>query len=181
MHRYGEIRERTSRDKNNVMCRGDVCKMGLYNRKGELLETALFDKEFLFEVSKHKWGVTHKGKCKAPYVKTDINKDGKRTVLYLHHLVVGKKDGYQVDHVSGDPLDNRKKNLRFVTQQQNLMHKTRAKGYSREKVSGLWHTYIAVDGKRINLGRFATEEEARAVRHKAEKKYLGIYAPKRGI
>lgn len=44
----------------------------------------------------------------------------------LHHGVVGHPpEGYQVDHINGDKLDNRLRNLRFITRQANARHKHR--------------------------------------------------------
>ena len=100
----------------------------------------------------------------------------KREALYLPSLILGKKQGYQIDHKSGDSLDNRRKNLRFATQQQNLMNKSRALGYSKEKRSGLWHVYIGVKNGRINLGRVKTKIEAQKIRREAELKYYGDFA-----
>lgn len=39
---------------------------------------------------------------------------------YLHRYIVDAPDGFVVDHINGDPLDNRRANLRVVTQSQNI-------------------------------------------------------------
>jgi UDP-N-acetylmuramoylalanine--D-glutamate ligase len=33
--------------------------------------------------------------------------------------ILGKKKGFEIDHINRNPLDNRKENLRFVTKTQN--------------------------------------------------------------
>ena len=174
----GNPLKRTRFDKNEVVDLQDgISKISLYNKKGVEIACALVDSKYVEGVKRHKWAGVKKGK--SIYVKTDTRVEGKRKTLYLANLIIGEKRGHQVDHISGDPLDNRRSNLRFVTQQQNLMNRVRAKGYSKEKASGLWHTYIDFSNKRIQLGRFKTEEEAKKVRRVAELKYFGDYAAKK--
>jgi hypothetical protein len=66
----------------------------------------------------------------------------------------------QIDHINGNPQDNRIENLRVVTNQQNQWNQTRAEGVIFEKNRNKWKAYISVNGKQKNLGRFNTEEEA---------------------
>ena len=172
--RHGKIFERTRYDNNEIISRGKCSEVVLYNKQSIRVGVALIDTDCVEAVRKHKWSATKKGR--AIYVKTDVRVNGKRGVLYLPNLILGEKQGFQIDHISGDPLDNRRENLRFVTQQQNLMNKVSARGYSKEKKSGLWHTYIAINYHRIHLGRFKTEEEAKSVRREAELKYYGEFA-----
>lgn len=45
------------------------------------------------------------------------------TMVKLHHLIVGKPpEGKVTDHINRNKLDNRRKNLRFVTQRENLLN-----------------------------------------------------------
>jgi hypothetical protein len=37
--------------------------------------------------------------------------------IYLHILLMGKKQGLMIDHINRNKLDNRRENLRFVTNQ----------------------------------------------------------------
>lgn len=64
-----------------------------------------------------------------PYLRKTVRK----TNVLAHRQVCGcvKGDGKIVDHINGDTLDNRRENLRVVTNQQNLWNKkARAKsGY----------------------------------------------------
>ncbi|MBO5565363.1 MAG: HNH endonuclease, partial [Lachnospiraceae bacterium] len=41
---------------------------------------------------------------------------------YLHRVITGCPEGYEVDHISLDTLDNRSCNLRIVTHQQNQIN-----------------------------------------------------------
>ena len=62
-----------------------------------------------------------------------------------------------IDHINRFKNDNRLKNLRVVTNQQNLFN-TNAKGYRFHK--GKWEGSIQLNGKRI-YKRFDTEKEAK--------------------
>jgi hypothetical protein len=84
-----------------------------------------------------------------------------------------------VDHINGNPLDNRKCNLRIVTVQENGMNKASYKnssskyiGVSRDKSRNKWIVSISIDGKNIHLGRFNDEEEAAKMRDVATKMYF---------
>lgn len=75
-----------------------------------------------------------------------------------------------IDHINGNRLDNRIENLRQATTSLNAAncgrraHNTSGfKGVSKCKQTGLWAAGITVRGKRTNLGRYSTPEEAHAV------------------
>lgn len=93
----------------------------------------------------------------------------------MHHLVLGKKDGYEIDHINGNKLDNRLCNLRHVTRSQNNMNKKNVKGYIKTK-EGNYQANIGKDGKKICLGTYKTIAEAKASRRIGEIKYFGEYA-----
>jgi len=100
-------------------------------------------------------------------------------LIYIYHN--GEiPEGLYIDHINGDRLDNRIENLRLVTKHENEFN-TRAKGYNYykagEKSGNVWQASIGINNKRIYLGRYKTEEEARdaylsakAVHHKIEER-----------
>jgi hypothetical protein len=176
MHRYGEIRKRTSKDSNEIIGHGEWSEVLLYDKKSHPIAKAIIDSDCLGLVRAHKWSAVKKnGKY---YVKTDLVVGGKRRTMYLVTLILGKKAGHQIDHKSGDTLDNRRSNLRFATQQQNLMNKTKARGIWWNKRTKIWEAYIGVKNKKIHLGTYRVETEALNVRRAAEQKYYGDFAPK---
>lgn len=177
MNRYGKIFKRTSRDKNEIIDKKNYCELYLYNKKQEVIAITLIDKQFKNKIKKYKWGVSLKGK--KYYVKTDLQDNDKKKSLYLVNLILGKKDNYQIDHRDGNTLDNRKQNLRFCTQQQNLMNKSKAKGISWNKRQKKWEVYIGVNNKRIKLGYYINKKFALKIRRSAELKYYGEFAPDR--
>lgn len=97
-----------------------------------------------------------------------------RIAWALHY---GRWPEDQIDHINGRPSDNRIINLREVTNLENCRNQKRARnntsghvGVHFRKKEQRWMAYISV-GKRIQLGEFATFEEAVAARKTAEVKY----------
>ena len=66
----------------------------------------------------------------------------------------------QVDHINGIRHDNRLENLRLVNNQQNQWNRTKTKGDYLNKRDRKWSAQIAIDGKKIHIGYFDSEEEA---------------------
>ena len=82
--------------------------------------------------------------------------------IYLHRYLMEPPKGFVVDHINGDPLDNRKVNLRVVTVKENNDNQKK----QRESESGYRgvyrqsrNTWVAVY-KRRRLGVYATKEAA---------------------
>lgn len=75
----------------------------------------------------------------------------------------------QIDHKNGDRADNRWRNLRIATHQQNILngklakHNTSGrKGVSWHKAAGKWSAQIVLDGRKRHLGLYETTEAAHA-------------------
>lgn len=106
-----------------------------------------------------------------------------KKLKYLHRLIMGPNFGLVIDHMNGDKLDNRKKNLRICTQRENSMN-CRLSINNTTGITGVryypnvkkWGAYIFVDGEQINLGSYQTKEEAVAERKIAEEKYFGKFS-----
>lgn len=92
--------------------------------------------------------------------------------------------GLQVDHINGNPLDNRRSNLRMLTPSDNSRNqkdrsdnKSGFKGVHYDRSRGKWMAFVG--GKPFkNLGRFDTFEEAKAARLAAESDWAVV--PRRG-
>lgn len=97
-----------------------------------------------------------------------------RVIFFLHN---GMWPYGEVDHIDGCKTNNHPANLRDVTTSENA-HNTIAKGYCWDKSRNKWMAKIRLNRKYINLGRFNTEQEARAAYLKA-KSELHITAPDR--
>jgi len=81
-----------------------------------------------------------------------------------------------VDHIDGNTLNNKRKNLRIVSRSQNMANQVKkSKGTSFLKNRKLWIAYISFNRKRIVLGKFKTREEAVMEYNKASRKIHGKY------
>lgn len=84
---------------------------------------------------------------------------------FIHKEIVGC-----LDHINGIKDDNRICNLRSVTHQQNMFNK-KVKGYSWHKQTNKWQSQIKFNGKKIYLGIYNTEDEARQSYLQAKEEY----------
>ena len=105
------------------------------------------------------------------------------TNTLMHRLIMDAPAGYVVDHINGNPLDNRKSNLRICTQAENLRNqrKTHAQRSARYKGvsitrNGKWRARITLNQKWYSLGHYATPEEAAVAYNEAAKELHGEYA-----
>jgi len=76
-----------------------------------------------------------------------------------------------IDHENGIKIDNRVKNLRITTNQENLHNNPKAKGYYWNKQRNKYHAQIQLNGKTIYLGSYNTEAEARQAYLSGKDKY----------
>lgn len=104
----------------------------------------------------------------------------------LHTLIMSAPEGYVVDHINNDGLDNRKCNLRFITRESN--HKNR-NGKNSNNKSGYrnvcwvereqrYYVQLQVEGKNTVLGKFKANEleEAGKFAEEMRQKYYKEYA-----
>jgi hypothetical protein len=86
-----------------------------------------------------------------------------------------------VDHVDGNPLNNRRSNLRFCTHAQNMknrkVHRSNKLGVKGVHLAGKrYRAEIKVDGQRYGLGSFLTLAEAAAAYKTASARFHGEFA-----
>lgn len=88
-----------------------------------------------------------------------------------------------VDHINGNTLDNRKQNLRIVSNADNLKNRTKLPSNNTSGVIGVryrkdrnkWYAEIQYNNNKINLGSYIEKNDAIKVRLAAELKYFGEY------
>ena len=98
-----------------------------------------------------------------------------QVAFFLHHGYYPQWPN-SIDHINRNGCDNRIINLREVTARQqsantgmSKANTSGVKGVSFLKDKGKWRASMNVDGKKTNLGTFATIQEATAARKAAEK------------
>lgn len=107
----------------------------------------------------------------------------RQATLLMHREVMRVEPGREVDHKSGDRLDNRKENLRAVTRAQNQMNRRKIKektsaykGVWWVKARSRWQAGIRVNRRLISLGYFENEVEAALAYNRAAEGHFGEYA-----
>jgi putative intracellular protease/amidase len=102
-------------------------------------------------------------------------------LAWLH--VTGAWPAEHIDHINGDPSDNRFANLREATHAENMRNSKRnlrntsgVKGVRWHKRDRRWEAYITVDGRVIYLGSSKTAEDAHAAYAAAAREFHGEFA-----
>jgi hypothetical protein len=140
--------------------------------RGGPRDTILADAEDLPLLQAQAWGVNSDGYAH--------NRHGQK----LHRVVAGALSGEQVDHKNHHRADCRKANLRRCSQFQNQWNRISSQG-AESQFKGVnrmhpdvdkWQARITINGTRIHLGTFDTQELAAAAYDEAALKLHGDYA-----
>jgi len=119
--------------------------------------------------------------------RTDNLSNGGAICILMHRFVMNCGDGYEIDHLNRNKLDNQKHNLRICNHSQNvqripkgLMRKrqmsSRFKGVYFYKRYQKWCSRICISGQYLFLGLFDSESEAAKRYDIAAKKAHGEFA-----
>lgn len=134
-----------------------------------------------------KWGIHVRGDGSIKQVKTGRrNTSGGTETRSLHRMLLDPGPGMVVDHKNGNPLDNRRGNLRACTQRQNTRNQKIKSRKANDLPAGVtvdrrgrFMARISDDsGNRLYLGTFGTAEEASAARSGAECAIYGEFSPR---
>jgi hypothetical protein len=122
--------------------------------------------------------------CRDKHLYTRVGINGK--LYWLHRVIFLHQHGYmphEVDHINGDPTDNRIENLRAATKSQNMQNK-RCRSDSSSGVKNVywnnkldkWVVRMRVEGKLTHIGVFEDIELANFVASEYRDKYHGEFA-----
>lgn len=100
-----------------------------------------------------------------------FDNDGNKKSDYAHRIIWKMHNGpipakMTIDHIDGDPDNNRLENLRLATQHQQMMNRKGYKRYHFQKTLG-YSTTVTCDGIGFQLGYFDTKEECLHIHKRA--------------
>lgn len=103
--------------------------------------------------------------------------------VYMHRLIMNAPDGFDVDHINGNELDNRRSNLRLCNRSENMgnikKHSDNTSGYKGvywRTDKNKWCAVIKINYKTKYLGYFVDVKEAARAYDIAAKNYFGKFA-----
>ena len=104
-------------------------------------------------------------------------------VTKLHRYLLSPDPSSVIDHINGNPADNRRDNLRICSIADNSRNTSPSKNSSTGIVgvklspAGKYVAHIMVNRKHITLGTFERIDEAAEARKQAELLYFGEFSP----
>ncbi|HUM45142.1 MAG TPA: HNH endonuclease, partial [Fervidobacterium sp.] len=169
---------------NKFEIRGDVTAIFLKRRDGTILET-LIDTVDLPKAQEfpNLWYAVWREDTQSFCVHGNIRRGGgKRDTHLLHRWITGAKKGQVVDHINHDTLDNRRVNLRVVTDLENQQNRIKPQRNNTSGIPGVtwakhkqkWKAQIQIYGRNKHLGYFDKKEDAAIAAIMARLKYHAI-------
>lgn len=132
-------------------------------------------------LSKYPWYLDKStGYIKAPLRSKKHKLIHRKSVIYLHRLILSEPKGY-VDHINGNKLDNRRKNLRIVNSLQNTLNR-KVQSNNKLQIKGVdfqrnrFRVVKVLNGKQKHIGVFKTLKEAEIASIKADKQFFKMYS-----
>lgn len=121
---------------------------------------ALVDDEDFEALSKAQWFFSNGYARRNP-------EEGNPNSASMHRSILDPPSHLFIDHIDGNRLNNQRANLRICTKNQNMRNsrlrkdsRSGLKGATFHSRSGRWRAKITINGKRIEIGSFATPEAA---------------------
>lgn len=160
--------------RNSWDVKDDIAILNVVYRKSVV--SAVIDSHLFDTISSHVWRV-----CKKKNKMYMITGSGKKQ-SYMHMMVLSGVEipsGYEIDHIDGNSLNNRRNNLRVVSRADNI-HNTRVRIDNRIGIRGVskcgksvYCVDFVFNRIRFYFKHFKTVEEAVLCRRTAEE-YFGM-------
>jgi len=187
LHKYGKFLDniqRTNNDLNDykICSDGKTVSFNLYNQRNIKIDEFIIDFDFIEKVKYHKWRLCHS------HVVTGLPAKG--TQIDLSWVITGItkeqiSEGYVVDHIDCNPLNNKLSNLRICKQSDNVLNKSFMGnntsgfiGISYRKDKNRYDPEIRFNTVRCHLGYCKDFKEAVYKRYFAEKLLYRSFANK---
>lgn len=184
MYVYGEILDRTVRDKNEIVIHKEkgYAEIVMYKVSHEESGRAFVSIEDIPLIEGYKWHIS------SGYATTTYKSaEGVRKSIAMHKIITNTANEI-VDHISRNTLDNRRENLEVSNKSKNAMNagirsnnSSGVTGVSFSKIQGNWRANINHQGKRIELGRFSEKSKAIKARLEAENYYYKDNPPQKHL
>jgi hypothetical protein len=138
----------------------------------------IIDNDDYEKIKKYKWRL-HRAMSNLKYAIATIN----NKPILMHRFLLGLDPKLHTDHINGNSLDNRKKNLRICTHAENMRNRKKSKnntsgfkGVWWAKDKKRWKAEIYKNGKKIHLGSYKDILGAARAYNKGALKYHGEFA-----
>lgn len=117
-------------------------------------------------------------------VKGYVQRGVKGGQVYLHREILKAPQNLYVDHINGNPLDNRRSNLRLATRCQNAANRVKTKSKTSSAHKGVcfnkklkkWTASISANKTTTHLNCFNCETAAAVAYNKKAKELHGEFA-----
>lgn len=147
-------------------------------------KVALVDSDIFPEVSSVRWTASRSGDGLRWYAFRTRGYAGKKQKHeWLHHRVLPKRRGWDVDHRDGDGLNCTRKNLRYAprwgnnaNQRKQENRSSQFKGVTWDKDHQCWRAQIQAFKRHYYLGLFKREAQAARRYNQAAQKHFGNFA-----
>ena len=135
-------------------CRGDAMEIYLTQNKKTSIDNEMS------HLKNFKWFFNKTGYA----ARTIRHSNGKTSISYLHHYVIGHPiNDYVVDHIDQNTLNNKISNLRIISNRDNCLNRSHSKNgvsFCRQNKKNPWKTSFYENGRQIHLGYFSTRIQA---------------------